>query len=95
MDLWSTACKHYWKRNVPIIYNVMIKQTPHFMSFNGSIPLKYASTTTPPIIAHCENSDVRIAKKNSNFTCTPSFDLLPDKVSKRVSIIRRVVPKPD
>ena len=35
-------------------------------------------------ISHCE-------QKTSNFRCTPSFYLLPDKVSKRVSIIRRVI----
>ena len=38
----------------------MMKETIHFTtcSFNGSIPLKYGSTTTPLIIAHCQNSDV-------------------------------------
>ena len=35
-------------------------------------------------ISHCE-------QKTSNIRCTPSFDLLPDKVSKWVSIIRRVI----
>ena len=40
--------------------NVIMKWTTRFIRFTGWIPLKYGSTTTPPIIAHCKkNSDVK------------------------------------
>ena len=40
--------------------NVIMKWTTRFIRFTGWIPLKYGSTTTPPIIAHCQkNSDVK------------------------------------
>ena len=44
--------------------NVIMKWTTRFTSFNGWIPLKYGSTTTPPIIAHCQNLQCQA----SNFT---------------------------
>ena len=42
--------------------NVIMKWTTRFIRFTGWIPLKYGSTTTPPIIAHCQekNSDVKL-----------------------------------
>ena len=40
--------------------NVIMKWTTRFIRFTGWIPLKYGSTTTPPIIAHYKkNSDVK------------------------------------
>ena len=70
-DLRSTACKHYRKWGVTYRYlhikliwylsmvqylqNNVMKWTTRFTSFDGWIPLKYGSTTTPPIIAHCQN----------------------------------------
>ena len=73
--------------------NAIMKWTTRFIRFTGWIPLKYSSTTTPPIIAHCKKSLVfHIAiPKTSNIRRTPSFDLLTDKFSKRVSIIRRAL----
>ena len=73
--------------------NVIMKWTTRFTSFNGWIPLKYGSTTTPPIIAHgqnlrCQGSNFTLqSPKTSNIRRIPSFDLLPDEFSKRVSII--------
>ena len=75
--------------------NVIMKWATRFIRFPGWIPLKYGSTTTPPIVAHCQkNSDVkrRISychPKNPNIRHTPSFDLLTVEFSKQVSIIRR------
>ena len=72
-----------------------MKWTTRFIHFTGWIPLKYGSTTTPPIIAHCQKTLMsclvfHIAiPKTSNIRRTPSFDLLTDEFSKRVSIIRR------
>ena len=77
--------------------NVIMKWTTHFIRFTGWIPLKYGSTTTPPIIAHCQkNSDGKprlshCNPKTSNIRPTPSFDLLTDEFSKLVSIIRRAL----
>ena len=69
--------------------NVIMKWTTRFISFNGWIPLKYGSTTTPPIIAHCQKLwcqtlyfTLRFPQKN-NISRTPSFDLL-DGFSKQV-----------
>ena len=40
--------------------NFIMKWTTHFINFTGWIPLRYGSTTTSPIIAHCQkNSDVK------------------------------------
>ena len=40
--------------------NVIMKWTARFICFTGWVPLKYGSTTTPSIIAHCQkNSDVK------------------------------------
>ena len=39
--------------------NVIMKWTTRFIRFTGWIPLKYGSTTTPPIIAHCQKTDVK------------------------------------
>ena len=77
--------------------NVIMKWTTRFIHFTGWIPLKYGSTTTPPIIAHCQKTPMsslvfHIAiPKTSNKRRTPSFDLLTDEFSKRVSIIRRAL----
>ena len=76
--------------------NVIMKQTSCFTSFNGSIPLKYGSTTTPHIIAHCQNFNVNLCishcdPTNLQYKVYPKFDLLPDEFSKQVSIIRRVL----
>ena len=69
---WSTACKHYWKYVIyrylhnELIWclfmvqylqnNVIMKWITRFIRFTGWIPLKYGSTTTPPIIAHCKKN---------------------------------------
>ena len=37
--------------------NVIMKWATRFIRFTGWIPLKYGSTTTPPIIAHCKKTD--------------------------------------
>ena len=72
--------------------NVMMIWTTRFIRFTGCIPLKYGSTTTPPIIAHCKkNCHVkrRISycdPKTSNIRRIPSFDLLTVEFSKQVSI---------
>ena len=77
--------------------DVIMKWTTRFIRFTGWIPLKYGSTTTPPIIAHCQkNSDVkrRISHcdpKTSNISRTPCFDHLTVEFSKQVSIIRRAL----
>ena len=74
--------------------NVIMKWTTCFI---GWIPVKYGSTTTPPINAHCQKTPMsslvfHIAiPKTSNIRRIPSFDLLTDKFSKRVSIIRRAL----
>ena len=40
--------------------NVIKKWTARFIRFTGRVPLKYGSTTTPSIVAHCKkNSDVK------------------------------------
>ena len=40
--------------------NVIMKWTTRVIRFTGWIPLKYGSTTTPPIITHCQkSSDVK------------------------------------
>ena len=36
--------------------NVIMKWTTRFIRFTGWIPLKYGSTTTPPIIPHCQKT---------------------------------------
>ena len=77
--------------------NVIMKWTTHFIRFTGWIPLKYGSTTTPPIIAHCKKTPMssvifHIAiPETSNIIRTPSFDLPTDEFSKPVSIIRRTL----
>ena len=74
--------------------NLIMKWTTHFIHFTGWIPLKYGSTTTSPIIAHCQKTPMssvvfHIAiPKTSNIRRTPSFDLLTEEFSKRVSVIR-------
>ena len=74
--------------------NVIMKSTTRFIRFTGWIPLKYDSITTPPIIAHCQKTPLSIIvfhiaiSKTSNIRRTPSFDLLTDEFSKRVSILR-------
>ena len=77
--------------------NVIMKWTTRFIRFIDWIPLKYGSTTTPPIIAHCQKTPMpslvfHIAiPQISNISRTPSFELLIDEFSKRVSIIRRAL----
>ena len=76
--------------------NVIMKWATRFIRFTGWIPLKYGSTTTPPIITHCQKTDVkrRISycdPKTPNIRRTPSFDLLRVEFSKQVSIIRRAL----
>ena len=77
--------------------NVIMKWTTRFIRFIGWIPLKYGSTTTPPIIAHSKKTLMssvvfHIAiPKTSNIRRTPGFDLPTVEFSKRVSIIRRVL----
>ena len=79
--------------------NVIMKWTTRFINFTGCIPLKYGSTTTPPILAHCQKTPMasvvfHIAiPKTSNISRTPSFDLLTDEFSKRVSITRHALYK--
>ena len=74
--------------------NVIMKWTTRFIRFTGWIPLKYGSTTTPAIIAHCQKTPISslvfhvAIPKTSNIRRTPSFDILTDEFSKRVSIIR-------
>ena len=59
--------------------NVIMKWTTRFISFTGWIPLKYGSTTTPPIIAHCQKTPMSslvfyiAIPKTSNIRCTPSL----------------------
>ena len=77
--------------------NVIMKWTTRFIRFTGWIPLKYGSTTTPPIIAQCQNTPMsslafHIAiPKTSNIRRTPSFDLLTDEFSKRVYYKTRLI----
>ena len=77
--------------------NAIMKWTTRFIRFTGWIPLKYGSTTTPPIIAHCQKTPMssvifHIAiPKTSNIIRTPSFDLPTDEFSKPVSIISRTL----
>ena len=77
--------------------NVIIKWTTRFIPFTGWIHLKYGSTTTGPIITHCQKTPMsslvfHIAiPKTSNIRRTPSFDPLTDEFLKRVSVIRRAL----
>ena len=40
--------------------NVIMKWATRFIRLTGWIPLKYGSTTTPPIIAHCQKTPMSI-----------------------------------
>ena len=77
--------------------NVIMKWTARFIRFTGWVPLKYGSTTTPSIIAHCQKTPMssvvfHIAiTQTSNIRRTPSFDLPTVEFSKRVSIISRAL----
>ena len=77
--------------------NVIMKWTARFIRFTGWVPLKYGSTTTPSIIAHCQKTPMssvvfHIAiPQTSNIRRTPSFHLPTVKFSKRVSIISRAL----
>ena len=77
--------------------NVIMKWTARFIRFTGWVPLKYGSTTTPSIIAHCQKTPMssvvfHIAiPQTSNIRRTPSFDLPTVEFSKRVSIISRAL----
>ena len=89
--IWRLSMVQYLQNNV------IMKWTTRFTSFNGWIPLKYGSTATPPIIAHGQNLRCQVSNftfrspKTSNIRRTPSFDLLTDEFSKRVSILRRAL----
>ena len=77
--------------------NVIMKWTARFIRFTGWVPLKYGSTTTPSIIAHCQKTPMssvvfHIAiPQTPNIRRTPSFDLPTVEFSKRVSIISRAL----
>ena len=89
--IWCLLMVHYLQNNV------IMKWTTRFIRFTGWIPSKYGSTTTPPIIAHCQKTPMSslvfhiMIPKTSNIRRTPSFDLLTDEFSKRVSISRRAL----
>ena len=89
--IWCLSMVQYLQNNVSM------KWTTRFTSFNGWIPLQYGSTSTPPIIAHCQNLRCQASNftlrspKTSNIRCTSSFDRLPDEFSKQVSIIRHAL----
>ena len=59
--------------------NVIMKWTTRFIRFTGWIPLKHGSTTTPPIIAHCQKTPMSslvfhiTIPKTSNIRRTPSL----------------------
>ena len=58
--------------------NVIMKWTTHFIRFTGWIPLKYGSTTTPPIIAHCQKlrchaSYFTLRSQNLQYKTHPEF----------------------
>ena len=58
--------------------NVSMKWTTRFIRFTGWIPLKYGSTTTSLIIAHCKKTDVkrRISycdRQNLQYKTHPKF----------------------
>ena len=48
--IWCLLMVQYLKNNVIMKYNTC------FVPFTGWIPLKYGSTTTPHIIAHCQKT---------------------------------------
>ena len=56
--IWCLSMVQYLQNNI------IMKWTTRFTSFNGCIPLKYGSTTTPPTIAHGQN----LWCQASNFT---------------------------
>ena len=64
--------------------NVFMKWTTRF---TGWIPLKYGSTTTPPIIAHCQKTPMACfvfhidIPKTTNIRRTQIFYLLTDEFS--------------
>ena len=75
--------------------NVIVKWTIHF---TGWLPLKYCSTTTGPIIithckknSGCQASYFTLRSQNLQYKTPPSFDLLTDEFSKRISIKRRAL----
>ena len=79
--------------------NVIMKWTARFIRFTGWVPLKYGSTTTPSIIAHCQKTPMssvvfHIAiPQTSNIRRTPSFDLPTVEFSKRVYYKSRLILK--
>ena len=68
--------------------NVIMKWTTRFTSFNGWIPLKYGSTTTPPIIAHGQKSPMSSLEfhiaitKNLQYKTHPDFWPSPRRIFK-------------
>ena len=91
LNLWSTACKQYRKCDVIYRYlcieliwcllmvqylqnNVIMKWPTHF---TGWIPLKFRSTTTPPIISHCKKKKKSDAKPHISSVahCSRSQDI--------------------
>ena len=53
--------------------NVIMKWTTRFIRFTGWIPLKYGTTTTPPIIAHCQASYFTLRSPNLQHKTHPEF----------------------
>ena len=58
--------------------NVIMQWTTRFIRFTGWIPLKYGSTTTPPIIAHCKKTPMsslifHTANPNLQYKTHPEF----------------------
>ena len=89
-------CSDKFSKQVLIIRRALCQRIDgtRFTKFNGWIPLKYGSTTTPLIIAHCPNLWCQASyftlrsKKPSNIRHTQVSDLLPDEFSKQVYIRR-------
>ena len=77
--------------------NVIMKWTTRFIRFTGSISLKYGSTTTPPIIAHCQKTPMSSLvfhigdSQNLQYKTHPEFWSSQRRIFKRVSIIRRAL----
>ena len=51
--IWCLLMVHYLQNNV-IMNGLLV-----LLRFTGWIPMKYGSTTTPPIIAHCKKTDIK------------------------------------
>ena len=72
--------------------NVIMKWTTRFIRFTGWIPLKYGSTTTPPIIAHCQKTPMSsvvfrapyfiLRSQNLQYKTHPEFWPSPSRIFK-------------